>query len=50
MNSPFLAGFLIVVVVGLTGLALSNWSWSKPLAAAGTIALAIATLVGLALR
>ena len=44
MDSPVLAGALILISFYAVGTFLEWWSWSKPLLAIGTIALIGATL------
>lgn len=32
MDSPLIAGIVIVAIAGTAGMACENWSWAKPLA------------------
>jgi hypothetical protein len=50
MDSPFLLGVMAFSAVWVTGYAFSRWSWSRPLAAAGAIALIVVTGLGPFLR
>jgi hypothetical protein len=47
MDSPIFVGFLIFAGIAAAGHFFSRWSWSRALAVAGGIALAIASLIGL---
>ena len=45
MDSPFIAGLMVLGAIFAIGVLIENWSWSKPLFAIGAVVLIIETIL-----